>query len=218
MELISQYINIVKKDVSWEEFSRGVTQYIFQAYKSNNQDIEFLKANPFERLTASAAIYSDFRKEVWLIGDCQTIVNNEFYDNPKPQEAPLALKRSQVIKDLLSKGYDKNKIFENDPGRAAIIDGIIDGCRYQNIRFSVIDGFPIALDKVKVINLKEDSKEVVLATDGYPFLKPTLKETEDILKEILKEDPLLIDKYKATKALMKGNKSFDDRTYIRFQV
>ena len=83
--------------------------------------------------------------------------------------------------------------------------------------FSVIDGFPIALDKVRVINVS-GAKEIVLATDGYPFLYPTLSKSEQALTRQLSEDPLCIGHFKATKGLMRGNQSFDDRTYIRFRL
>ena len=88
-------------------------------------------------------------------------------------------------------------------------------CRYQNATFSVIDGFPIPTDKVRVIDVS-NATEIVLATDGYPFLHPTLSESEEALARLLSEDPLCISQFKATKGLMRGNQSFDDRTYIRF--
>ena len=58
----------------------------------------------------------------------------------------------------------------------------------------------------------------MLATDGYPFLCPTLAESEARLQQQRENDPLNIGDFKATKGFMKGNNSFDDRTYIRFQV
>ncbi len=218
MELIKQYMDLVPKDVDVEGFCQGVTSYIMQAYKYNNVDIKLLENSSIERLTASVGIYSKQKRQVWLIGDCQAIVNKEYYDNPKPQEAILSQKRSQVLKELILKGYPKEQVLEKDPGREAILSGIIKGCQYQNILYSVVDGFPIPVDKVKVIDVPKGSKEVILSTDGYPFLRDTLKESERLLKELLEEDPLLIDKYKATKAYMNGYNSFDDRTYVRFLV
>ena len=60
--------------------------------------------------------------------------------------------------------------------------------------------------------------EVVLASDGYPFLKPTLAESEAALLHLIAHDPQCIHDFIATKGLVAGNKSFDDRTYIRFRV
>ena len=56
----------------------------------------------------------------------------------------------------------------------------------------------------------------MLATDGYPHLMPTLGESERELQRIIEEDPLMTGRYKATKAVMEGNLSFDDRCYVRF--
>ena len=60
--------------------------------------------------------------------------------------------------------------------------------------------------------------EIVLASDGYPHLAPTLAETEAWLDEQRRNDPLNIGEFKATKAFVEGNNSFDDRSYIRFIV
>ena len=60
------------------------------------------------------------------------------------------------------------------------------------------------------------SSEIVLASDGYPFLKPTLAESEAALANQIANDPQNISCFIATKGLVEGNKSFDDRTYIRF--
>ena len=38
------------------------------------------------------------------------------------------------------------------------------------------------------------------------------------LERIIKNDPLCIDIYKATKGVMKGYKSFDDRTFVRIDL
>ena len=72
-------------------------------------------------------------------------------------------------------------------------------------------------DIVEVFALNENS-EVVLASDGYPFLKETLKESEEELLKVLKEDPLCCTLNPSTKGIVKGNRSFDDRTYLRFKT
>ena len=57
-----------------------------------------------------------------------------------------------------------------------------------------------------------------LATDPltYPFLEPTLAASEAALAEQIANDPQNIHSFIATKGIVEGNKSFDDRTYIRF--
>ena len=58
----------------------------------------------------------------------------------------------------------------------------------------------------------------MFASDGYPKITDTLEETEQLLDYQRKTDPLNINTFKATKAFVEGNNSFDDRTYIRFEV
>lgn len=57
---------------------------------------------------------------------------------------------------------------------------------------------------------------VVLASDGYPFLKGTLKDSEEALHSLLASDPLLFREYRSPKAFLPANNSYDDRAYIRF--
>ena len=102
---------------------------------------------------------------------------------------------------------------------------------------AVIDGFPISRERVKVVSLNTPQKKVeqqvstdvsdtlahsaraiVLASDGYPFLKPTLSESEEALAHLIAHDPQCTHEFIATKGLVEGNKSFDDRTYVRFQI
>jgi glycerophosphoryl diester phosphodiesterase len=45
-----------------------------------------------------------------------------------------------------------------------------------------------------------------------------LEASEQALQEILRDDPLLFRKYKATKGLQPGNVSFDDRAYVKIEL
>ena len=64
--------------------------------------------------------------------------------------------------------------------------------------------------------MEHPEQGVILASDGYPFLGDSLQESEEALKKQLEDDPLCINSFKATKGLMRGNKSFDDRCYVKF--
>ena len=88
----------------------------------------------------------------------------------------------------------------------------------QNRSYAVIDGFPIPQQHVRVITLDFQPWEIVMATDGYPFLKPTLAASEERLAWQREHDPLNIGDFKTTKAFLPGNSSFDDRSYIRFSI
>lgn len=218
MELTKRYISGMPADISVEGFCSGVTSLIRSVYDGHGIDMDRLKHCPTERLTASAVVYSAYRRQVWLVGDCQCIVGGTFYENPKPQEETLAKQRAEYLEQAIKNGLDILSIQTEDPGRKHILKDLIASCKGQNTAYPVIDGFEIPINKVKVIDVADGGQDIVLASDGYPFLKNTLEKSEKALSEQLHNDPLCIRYFKATKGLMSGNKSFDDRAYIRFKT
>ena len=229
MMLISEYIREeLKADASVDDFCQGVTAYIYHKVYEKLGVKERLKEHPEERLTASAILYSRTRNEVWMVGDCQAIIDGKLYENGKPYEQEIARKRVELIEQGLSPAEARKQI------ELLLIKAMLSG---QNQTYTVIDGFPIYREGVKVVALKmkpasssievyfqEQTKpiaspnEVVLASDGYPFLEPTLAASEAALAEQIANDPQNIHSFIATKGIVEGNKSFDDRTYIRFSV
>jgi len=229
MMLISEYIREeLKANASVDDFCQGVTAYIYNKVYEKLGVEERLKEHPEERLTASAILYSRTRNEVWMVGDCQAIIDGKLYENGKPYEQEIARKRVELIEQGLSPAEARKQI------EPLLIEAMLSG---QNQTYTVIDGFPIYREGVKVVVLKmkpvsssietyfqEQTKpvsspnEVVLASDGYPFLKPTLSASEASLAEQIANDPQNIHSFIATKGIVEGNKSFDDRTYIRFLV
>ena len=153
------------------------------------------------------------------MGDCHGLIGGEYVDNPKPYEQPLAEMRAKKVRELLSEGMTQQALLQpHDPAREVMIPTMLEVMHNQNVTYAVIDGFPIPEDKVPVIALDFRPWEIVLASDGYPHLAPTLAETEAWLDEQRRNDPLNIGEFKATKAFVEGNNSFDDRSYIRFIV
>ena len=229
MMLISEYIQQeMKADATVDEFCEGITAYIYNKVYLPMGIEEQLRLHPEERLTASAVVYSNHRKEVWMVGDCQAIINRKLYDNSKPYEQEIAQKRVELIAQGLSPAEARKQI------EPLLIKAMLSG---QNQTYTVIDGFPIYREGVKIVALKmklasssidtyfqehpkpvSSPNEVVLASDGYPFLKPTLAESEAALAHLIAHDPQCIHDFIATKGLEAGNKSFDDRTYVRFIV
>ena len=236
MMLISEYIREeLKADASVDDFCQGVTTYIYNKVYEKLGVEERLKEHPEERLTASAILYSRTRNEVWMVGDCQAIIDGKLYENGKPYEQEIARKRVELIEQGLSPAEARKQIVP------LLIKAMLSG---QNQTYTVIDGFPIYREGVKVVSVSDSSSvqdsvpasdsvpcsdsvsasgtisvsssEIVLASDGYPFLKPTLAASEATLAEQIANDPQNIHSFIATKGIVEGNKSFDDRTYIRF--
>ena len=242
MMLISEYIREeLKADASADEFCQGVTAYIYNKVYEKLGVEERLKEHPEERLTASAILYSRTKNEVWMVGDCQAIIDGKLYENGKPYEEKIARKRVELIEQGLSPAEARKQI------EPLLIKAMLSG---QNQTYTVIDGFPIYREGVKIVSVSDScsvqnsvsssdfcsvqdtvscsdsvsasdiipssSSEIVLASDGYPFLKPTLAASEAALAEQIANDPQNIHSFIATKGIVEGNKSFDDRTYIRF--
>ncbi len=84
--------------------------------------------------------------------------------------------------------------------------------------YAAIDGFSIPDDGVVVEPIPDDVTQIVLASDGYPFLRQSLTESEQCLADLLQRDPLLFRDYKSTKGLVAGNASFDDRAYVKIRL
>lgn len=225
MVLISEYIqHELKPESTVEDFCEGVTSYIYNKVYRQQGIEEQMQAHPEERLTASAILYSKAKNEVWMVGDCQAIIDGKLYENNKPFEEIVARRRVELIRQGFTPQEARKTI------EPLLIQAMLEG---QNKTYTVIDGFPIYQKGMKVVSLNvpqknvetdvADSlplptKEIVLASDGYPFLKPTLTESEEALAHLLAYDPQCTHEFIATKGIVVGNKSFDDRTYIRFQI
>ena len=218
MLLISEAIASLPPDIDLKGFCHHVSQRIRTYYQEHGASMERLLRHPEERLTASVGIYSLYHNENWLVGDCQCITGGRYYDNPKPEEESIARHRSRLVEALLAEGKETvASLRQHDTARDVIVPDIVRTCHRQNIDFAVVDGFDIAQDKIVVIKAAQ-SGDIILATDGYPFLRDTLSASEEALAAQLATDPLCIRTYLATKGQMAGNLSFDDRAYVRFQV
>ena len=215
---LSEVIKNMSADATLSQFCTMATQAIASVYEQYNISRDRLIEHPEERLTASLCVFSRQREEIWIIGDCQCLCNGRHYENPKPHEAHVARRRSVLIYEWVTKGiYTVNQLLAHDYARDAVVADIVESCHHQNVDFSVIDGFPVALDKVVTITV-QGFDDIVLATDGYPFLYPTLHESEQALQQQLANDPLCYQTFLATKGKVEENVSFDDRAYIRFCV
>ena len=144
MMLISEYIREeLKADASVDDFCLGVTAYIYNKVYEKLGVEERLKEHPEERLTASAILYSRTRNEVWMVGDCQAIIDGKLYENGKSYEQEIARKRVELIEQGLSPAEARKQI------EPLLIKAMLSG---QNQTYTVIDGFPIYREGVKVVS------------------------------------------------------------------
>jgi len=246
MQIVSRYVRRMPKTTTCEQFLRGATAAIRRHY--SKRMLAQMTNHPEDRLTCSAIVYSRVCRELWLVGDCHCLVtalntqcstlnatdtsmsaslppangslpHSTYYDNPKPAEAELAAMRAEEARRLMAEGITQDELLHNDKARDVIIPRMLETMRQQNITYSVLDGFPVPRQHVRIVTLDFQPWEIVMATDGYPFLCATLAESEQLLQQQRLQDPLNIGpRFQATKAFNPDFNSFDDRTYVRFRV
>lgn len=185
----------------------------------------FSRNHKIDYLSASAVIYSCRRKEIWSIGDCQFGINGCMERNEKRIDRVFSEARSIALSALLEAGYREAELLEHDIAREQLLPFLKLQKNLENksveYGYCVLNGdcapesFPFEMVRITAVPKKA---EVILASDGYPYLGKTLEESENDLKYLLSKDPLCYKKYPSTKGLVKGNESFDDRTYIRFKI
>jgi hypothetical protein len=129
--------------------------------------------------------------------------------------------RGMIDEAALMSGSSEKNLQKSDEGRAAIERGLVVQSVFENqehpLGYPVLNGCGINPDMIKIYPV-QPGQTVILATDGYPQICDTLEETEALLKQTLKNDPLCIRVNPSTKGVMSGNDSYDDRTYCRIKV
>ena len=224
VQLLTEAIAQLPEDATALEATRRLTAALHQ---------EGVRA--YDRPIASAILYSFHRHEVWMLGDCQYATLGpdgtlHRHTNQKRIDQLLAEWRRDIVTSYLSRGLmAEEEVAANDPGRRIIQPHITRQVRYQNmdkaggqgreaghpLAYCMLDGEPIPEHFIRVEHIEPTVRELILASDGYPELCPTLSQTEARLQELLARDPLCIGPLLGTKGVHPGCESFDDRSYLR---
>lgn len=219
MRLVCEAVRSLSPEADKEEMLRH-----FTAVLSRHNPPEAQRDAAY-RLTCSAVIFSARRRVVWMVGDCQCRFAQTTYTHPKLVDSILTEARCDAVTYLLAHGHTTADIQRADLGRAIILDALRSQTNFQNdpnplnpYRYPVFDGTPIDPTLVPEWAIPQSVQELILASDGYPVLKDTLADTERELHHLLLSDPLCIRENKATKCLVEGNLSFDDRCYLRLNL
>ncbi|MEU4897041.1 hypothetical protein AB0B12_31190 [Streptomyces sp. NPDC044780] len=172
---------------------------------------------------ANLVVYSNARRQIIRVGDCAFRVDDQV-SNPPPKafEQTLIDVRRLILHAGLSADLDQHEL---DGDVRDILQTLY---RYQEMcqntptphpySFPVLDGNPVPLSGIEVVDVPPGRHEIVLASDGYPEVRSSLAESEDALAQVLKTDPLLIGDHAQTKSLRPDDLSYDDRTYVRIAV
>ncbi len=223
LELISTKLSELDANIGAPEALKKLNTAIADWYKEQGV-YDYMHSDPSQRCSASIALYSKAKNQIWFVGDCQALVDGELLTYNKYINTILSNARAIYIESELLEGKSVRELQEHDSGREFIYPLLKKQKLFQNskkeseFKYEALDGFFKDTHTATIFNIPQNTKEVVLASDGYPVLASTLKESENLLKKILEEDPLLYKKYKSTKGLRTHNRSYDDRSYIRFSV
>lgn len=155
------------RNVTGEQAIKYLTEELKKEYAGNiPEDIK-------ERLQAVIIIYSAHKKEVWIYGDCQCLVNKKHYQKEMATDIITTGARSLYMHMLLKEGKSIEELSQNDYGRQYILPLLEKQALFANadheFGYAVLDGCRFNVKLLKKIKVKSGDK-IVFASDGY-FLK-----------------------------------------------
>ena len=217
-EIILKGLGELKGKETAFEVLRHLNTLLYKAYVNK---VDFFQHHSEERLQATLVIYSVYHRQIWCFGDCQFMIKEAVFADEMKIDTLVAEVRSVYLQLLMKQGKTVDELCIQDPSYDVIFPIIqrqflLSNCD-DEYGFSVLDGFCSDFGKAVIKDVPQNSI-VVLASDGYPKLMPTLKSSEDELEAIRINDPLCIRLFKSTRGWTNGKKSLDDRAYIRFQT
>ncbi len=215
--IILKQLENMPKNADKQTFFYTLDSALAKAYdeKTERDDVT-------EYLRACIIVYSVSAQKIWSLGDCACIINGQKYETPKAIDTLLSELRAFVIESAQKDGMALDDIRQNDVGRHAIVPFLNSQLKFENditsdFGYGVLNGHGVNIDFVNEYSVKAGDT-VVLASDGYPKLCDSLDMSEEKLCELLECDPMCIGKNRGTKGIDSNNCSFDDRTYIKFEV
>ena len=177
-------------------------------------------SEPHERPSASIVMLDTSAGLVWRVGDCPFRIDAGTWNTPKCIDRVTSNFRAAFLAATAG-GYRDDPSCA-DPGREAILPLLRAQANLANVSgefgYGVLNGTPVPPEFIEVVQLPEATREIVLASDGYPALPATLAEAEAELARLLALDPSCVGPLRATKGLLPGMLSFDDRSWIRIAL
>lgn len=223
MEVIRQIVPTLTSEHTAVSFIRELESELQQYYMKYDL-LDKFKEDINTIPNASIAVYSKHQSQIWLFGDAQALVDSVAITNTKAVDDLTSIVRRYVNEYHLARGVTVEELVENDLGRDFIAPLLFMQQSFHNtdrdspFYYSCVDGFDFDENKIVIYDISHSTKEIILASDGYPILHPTLSETENYLAQMNDIDQLAIKENMGVKGKYKGLKSYDDRCYLRLEV
>lgn len=185
---------------------------------------------------ASLVIFDSYTRTLYNLGDCSYgMVSPEGFRpvyNERRVDRLAAHRRAEVLAEHLER---EGGVVAGDPGRAAILESLKEAAFLANanpLQYSMHDTlygapksdlvYPVfdvtSTPTLSLLSITKGTTGLVLSSDGYPRIFPTLHESEAYLERSLAVDPLRIGDHPSTKGSAPGAVSYDDRTYLRLSL
>lgn len=172
---------------------------------------------------AVVSCVSALRREVWRIGDCNVVIGEVEHESTFLVDRAASRFRAAVNAALLAKGTPIEEILLDDPGsqaRRILTDN------QQHLAnstgpwgYGCINGKPVPAKHIEVFPIPDGPTDVILTSDGYTVVRPTLAETEATLFRQIEDDPAAIGElWPIGKSTRPGSNAPDDRAYLRIRL
>lgn len=223
-EVLTKTISHLSAPLDAESLVRLLSQALLSEY-IRATGVSPLSLPAAFRPSASFVAYLPQLNELVMVGDCQALVDSAHHKTSQVVDGVAAQVRANYYQQRLQQGEsleDLAKLLE-DPSRKIIAPILMLGASLRNQEgnlnsFSVIDGGFVPMSLVRRITVPPFTKNIVLASDGYPRLFQSFTKTEHELKTLLLEDPLCIGVLKECKGALPSLSSFDDRTFVALSL
>lgn len=223
-EVLAHVFKNIPANSTATEATAACTQALAQSFVDLGHTA-YLADHPGATPLAKFVAVSLARREVWRVGDGGALINGKaICGGANAHNTASATARAVILEQCLLQGQTVEQMKATDPGRAFIMPLLLGESSFVNqpdcaeFWFAAINGQPVPEAGIEIFPIPETPAEIVLASDGLPFLYPTLKESLDALTTALVEDPLCIKKLRTTKCPAPGQWSFDDVSYLRVSL
>lgn len=215
---VAEALNTLSPQADLPQAARHLSHSLREALEAARLEGELLRPP-----TCVAAIYSAARREIWLVGDCQALVGGQHHQRDLPTDRRAAAFRQAYLRALLLSGQTVAQLQASDPSWPVLKPLFEAAPAYQNhpsdtLGYGAFDGQEIPARHLHALPVSPGLQEIVLASDGYPALFPTLEASEAALWARASADPLMIADTPGCRAFPAGGGSFDERTYLRLRL